>query len=87
MEVRGKWYDPSKNLRRGLPRTGGRNGLGSGCSQGITGGHPGWGLANIPIPLSPYFQDRKEDEFWMHERYNRVPILGPVTAGGPPRAA
>jgi hypothetical protein len=37
----------------------------------------------IPIPVSPYFQDRKEDEAWAHERYERVPILGPITAGGP----
>lgn len=38
------------------------------------------------IPMSPYFQDRKEDRFWEHERYERVPILGPITSGGPPRA-
>jgi hypothetical protein len=37
----------------------------------------------IPIPVSPYFQDKKEDEAWAHERYERVPILGPITAGGP----
>jgi len=37
----------------------------------------------VPIPLSPYFQDEQEDRFWMQERYNRVPILGPITAGGP----
>lgn len=37
----------------------------------------------IPIPVSPYFQDKKEDEAWAHERYERVPILGPLTAGGP----
>ena len=37
----------------------------------------------IPIPVSPYFQDKKEDEVWAHERYERVPILGPITAGGP----
>ena len=29
-------------------------------------------------PVSPYFQDEKEDEFWEHERYERVPILGSV---------
>ena len=37
----------------------------------------------IPIPVSPYFQDKKEDEQWARERYERVPILGPLTAGGP----
>lgn len=37
----------------------------------------------VPIPLSPYFQKEQEDKFWMRERYARVPILGPITAGGP----
>lgn len=37
----------------------------------------------IPIPLSPYFQKQQEDRFWMHERYERVPIMGPITSGGP----
>ena len=53
----------------------------SGCvgiSQGVS-----YGVFGIPIPVSPYFQDQKEDEFWVHERYERVPILGPITAGGP----
>ena len=49
-----------------------------GLSQGIS-----LGPLAIPIPVSPYFQDKKEDEFWDHERYDRVPILGPLTAGGP----
>jgi hypothetical protein len=40
----------------------------------------------VPIPVSPYFQDKKEDEAWAHERYERVPIMGPITAGGPPVA-
>jgi len=40
----------------------------------------------IPIPVSPYVQDKKEREAWAHERYERVPILGPITAGGPARA-
>jgi len=40
----------------------------------------------VPIPLSPYFQKEQETKFWMRERYQRVPILGPVTSGGPPVA-
>jgi hypothetical protein len=36
-----------------------------------------------PVPVSPYFQKKLEDKFHMQERYNRVPILGPLTAGGP----
>jgi hypothetical protein len=42
-----------------------------------------WGFAGIPIPVTPYLQDKKEDEFWNHERYERVPILGPITSEGP----
>ena len=38
----------------------------------------------VPIPVSPYFQKKQEDKFWNHERYDRVPILGPLTSGGLP---
>ena len=41
------------------------------------------GPLSIPIPVSPYLQDKKEDEYWIQERYATVPILGPLTAGGP----
>ena len=41
------------------------------------------GILGIPIPVSPYFQKKKEDEFWNHERYERAPILGPIIPGGP----
>jgi len=41
------------------------------------------GIASYPIPVSPYFQKRLEDHHWDQERYDRVPILGPLTAGGP----
>jgi len=41
----------------------------------------GWGSA--PIPVSPFFQDELEDVAWQQERYNTVPILGPLTEGGP----
>lgn len=47
---------------------------------------PTLGLLAYPIPVSPYFQDQPEDEFWIRERYGRVPILGPITSGGPPIA-
>ena len=49
-----------------------------GISQG-----PNLGLLGIPIPVSPYFQDQEEVQFHNHERYARVPIMGPLTAGGP----
>ena len=53
----------------------------TGC-VGITTGTT-LGIFSIPTPISPYFQDKKEDRFWNQERYGRVPILGPITAGGP----
>lgn len=37
----------------------------------------------IPIPISPYLQDKLEDKAWMKERYGRVPILGPLSADTP----
>jgi hypothetical protein len=55
----------------------------SGCA-GVAG--PNLGVFGVPIPVSPYFQDKKEDEYWIKERYDRVPILGPLTAGGPVQA-
>ena len=58
----------------------------TGCSYHLIFGGPEFGPATFPVPVSPYFQDRKEDRFWVHERYERVPILGPVTSGGAPRA-
>jgi len=44
---------------------------------------PKLGILGYPIPMSPYFQKMGEDTFYEHERYDRVPILGPITAGGP----
>jgi hypothetical protein len=41
------------------------------------------GYLSYPIPMTPYLQDRFEDEAWNKERYESVPILGPLTAGGP----
>jgi hypothetical protein len=40
----------------------------------------------IPFPLTPWLQDEEEDQFHEQERYNRVPILGPITQGGPVKA-
>src|SRR4030095_8954013 len=53
----------------------------TGCI-GLTAG-PDLGPVAIPIPVSPYFQKRQEDNFWNHERYERAPILGPIIPGGP----
>ena len=53
----------------------------TGC-VGVTNGI-NMGPLGIPIPVSPYFQDQEELDFHIHERYERVPILGPLTAGGP----
>ncbi len=54
---------------------------GSFACTGCTHLGPSLGIAAFPIPVSPYFQKRKEDEFWNHERYDRAPILGPLTSG------
>ena len=56
----------------------------TGCFSGLTTLGPSLGIASIPIPVSPYYQDQKEDEHWFHERYGRVPILGPIEAGVEP---
>lgn len=55
----------------------------SGCST-VAG--PNFGMLNFPIPVSPYFQKAAEDKFWEHERYDRMPILGPITPGTPEAA-
>jgi len=52
----------------------------SGCV--VTYG-PDLGMFGAPIPVSPFFQDQLEDNFYQKERYDSVPILGPLTAGGP----
>lgn len=39
------------------------------------------GLLGYPIPVSPYFQDRLEENFHNKLRYERVPIMGPITSG------
>jgi len=52
----------------------------AGC--GATPG-PNFGILAVPIPVSPFYQDRLEDKAWEQERYDRVAILGPITAGGP----
>ncbi len=43
-------------------------------------------LISVPIPVSPYFQKKFEDDHHWHERYGRVPIMGPVTQGPLPEA-
>ena len=52
----------------------------TGC---FTAQGPSLGILSIPIPVAPYYQQIKEDKFWNHERYDRAPILGPLTSGGP----
>ncbi|HUE71873.1 MAG TPA: hypothetical protein VMP01_13390 [Pirellulaceae bacterium] len=57
-------------------------------STGCVGLHAGvdLGVFGVPIPVSPYFQKKQEDKFWNHERYERVPILGPLVPGAPTEA-
>ncbi len=59
----------------------------TGCFWGLVSQGPSLGIAAIPVPVSPYFQKQEEDKYWEHERYDRVPILGPIDdSGGPPVA-
>lgn len=44
---------------------------------------PQFGPLAYPVPVSPFFQDELEDQAWEKERYDPVPILGPLTEGGP----
>jgi hypothetical protein len=53
----------------------------TGCIRVAYG--PNLGVLGWPIPVSPYFQDQLEDQAWVKERYKTVPILGPITEGGP----
>jgi len=53
----------------------------SGCYWGLPTTGPSLGIFAVPVPVSPYFQKKKEDQFWQKERYDRVPILGPLTSG------
>lgn len=54
-------------------------------STGCYGVHNGFNLGWVgyPLPVSPYYQHKQEEKFWKKERYDRVPILGPTTSGGP----
>ncbi|MFO0911835.1 MAG: hypothetical protein U0795_02665 [Pirellulales bacterium] len=56
---------------------------GVGCTAG---GGPFLGIFAIPIPISPYKQKMQENEFHDHERYDRVPIMGPIQHGAPTAA-
>ena len=57
---------------------GGAVALSSGCI-GLPG--PSLGPAGVPLPVPSSFQDQYEDMAWENERYNKVPIMGPVTQG------
>ena len=53
----------------------------TGCFWGLPTLGPSLAPFSIPIPVNPLLSKRKEDAFWWHERYDRVPILGPITSG------
>ena len=55
--------------------------LGSLGSTGCTTLGPSLGWMATPIPITVYQQKKHEDHFWNHERYDRAPILGPITSG------
>ncbi len=47
---------------------------------------PNLGMFSIPIPVSPYYQDKQEQQFTFREKYAKAPILGPLAPGGPVEA-
>ena len=53
----------------------------TGCFWSATTLGPSLGILNFPIPVSPLQQKKREDAYWLQERYDRVPILGPITSG------
>jgi hypothetical protein len=54
------------------------------CAVGCaTVAGPNLGVLGFPIPVSPYLQKLPEDKAWKHERYERMPVLGPITPGCP----
>ncbi len=55
----------------------------SGCTT-LSGPNPG--IMAFPIPVSPFVQKLPEDEYWNHLRYDRMPVLGPLTPGMPTTA-
>ncbi len=40
----------------------------TGCMIGMTSG-PNMGFMGVPIPVSPFLQDKQEVKYWNHERY------------------
>ncbi len=55
-------------------------------TTGCTTYGPNPGLLGYPVPVSPYFQDELEDRAWCEERYDKMPILGPIVPGAPTEA-
>jgi hypothetical protein len=56
------------------------------CTGCTTTLGPNIGALGYPIPVSPYLQKTYEDEFHNHERYAKMPILGPLTPNTPTTA-
>lgn len=52
----------------------------SGCAFCTMGPH--LGLLSVPVPVSPYFQNKEEDNA-MAERYAKMKVLDPIPAGRP----
>jgi len=54
--------------------------MSTGC-VGVTAPAASLGVASIPVPVSPYFQQGYEDLHWENLRYNKVAIMEPVKNG------
>ena len=44
------------------------------------------GTLRLSDPGQPLLPEAEEDAFWISERYDRAPVLGPLTEGGPDTA-
>jgi hypothetical protein len=59
------------------------SGAASLASTGCTSLGPQMGPLAYPIPVSPFWQKTPEDKAWIHERYEKTPVLPPIPPGGP----
>jgi len=53
----------------------------AGCM--VSGATPTLGILSYPVPVTPLQQKSLEDKYWVHKRYDKAPVLGPITPNCP----